>query len=146
MTRAKKKNRLSADYTFDFELLGIVSSSKEYKLAWHLNQLNVFHLIKSEDIKIEFSDNRLIRVSNLLDETDFSSVYLLKNKLVSSNTFSNHFLIPELQQFDYLLKLSNQTEENWADHLLLRLKEVPIIDYALKINIGKLKAKDNLLF
>ena len=51
-----KKNRLASDYPFDFELIGIVSSVKEYKLAWHLNQLPEFHLIKAEDVKIEFSD------------------------------------------------------------------------------------------
>lgn len=139
-----KKNRLTTEYPIDFELIGVVSSSKEYKLAWHLNQLNLFHLVKAEDIKIEFADNRQIRVSNLAEETDFLRVYLLKNKLSTSN--SNQFLLPELQQFDYLIKLSNQTVENWADSLLLKLKEIPVIDYALKIDIGKIKMKDNLLF
>lgn len=139
-----KKNRLATEYPIDFELIGIVSSSKEYKLAWHLNQLNVFHLIKADDIKIEFADNRHIRISNLAEETDYSQVYLLKNKLVSPN--SNQYLLPELQQFDYLIKLSSQAMENWADRLLLELKEIPVIDYALKIDIGKIKMKDNLLF
>ena len=47
-----KKSRLAAVYEFDFELIGIVSMVKEYKLAWNLNQLNLFHLVKAEDIKI----------------------------------------------------------------------------------------------
>lgn len=139
-----KKNRLATEYPIDFELIGIVSSSKEYKLAWHLNQLGFFHLIKAEDIKIEFADNRLVRISNLAEETDFTRVYLLKNKLVAPN--ANQYLLPELQQFDYLIKLSNQAIENWADSLLLELKTIPVIDYALKIDIGKIKMKDNLLF
>ena len=97
-----KKNRLASDYPFDFELIGIVSSVKEYKLAWHLNQLPEFHLIKAEDVKIEFSDNKLIRVSNLKDENEFRQAFLLKNKLVTSNSSINQYLLPELQQFDYL--------------------------------------------
>ena len=141
-----KKNRLATVYPFDFELIGIVSSSKEYKLAWHLNQLNVFHLIKEEDIKIEFSDNRQIRVSNLMEETDHSKVHLLKNKLVSANSSINQFLVQELQQFDYLLKLVNHTEENWADSLMIRLKDISVIDYALKLDIDKIRMRDNLLF
>lgn len=141
-----KKNRLTSVYPYDFELIGIVSSAKEYRLAWHLNQLKAFHLIKSDDIKIEFADNKLIRVSVLQEETDIKKVYLLKNKLVTTNSSINQYLISELQRFDYLLKLSNQTEENWANELLLGFKNVPVIDYSLRIDISKIKMKDNLLF
>lgn len=140
------KNRLTSVYPFDFELIGIVSSVREYQLAWHLNQLRAFHLIKGEDIKIEFEDQKLIRVSVLQEETDTKKVYLLKNRLVASNSSVIQFLISELQRFDYLLKLSNQTEENWANELLLGFKTIPVIDYALRIDVAKLKMKDNLLF
>lgn len=142
----KKKNRLASDYPFDFELIGIVSSVKEYKLAWHLNQLPEFHLVKAEDVKIEFSDNKLIRVSNLKDENEFRRAYLLKNKLVTSNSSINQYLLPELQQFDYLLKLSSQTQENWASEINEKLKFIETIDYSLVVDITKIKLKDNLLF
>ncbi|HCX21834.1 MAG: hypothetical protein CMB80_22000 [Flammeovirgaceae bacterium] len=142
----KKKNRLTSDYPFDFELIGIVSSVKEYKLAWHLNQLPEFHLVKSDDIKIEFSDNKLIRVSNLKDENEFRTAYLLKNKLVTSNSSVNQYLLNELQQFDYLFKLNSQTEENWATQINNKLKSIDIIDYSLVVDIEKIKMKDNLLF
>lgn len=141
-----KKNRLASGYPFDFELIGIVSFAKEYKLAWHLNQLNVFHLVKEEDVKIEFADNKLIRVSLLQDENEFRKVHLIRNRLVSSNASINQYLVPELQQFDYLIKMSSQTEENWANELLLKIKEIPVIDYALQIDLSRIKMKDNLLF
>lgn len=141
-----KKNRLTTGYVFDFELIGIVSSSKEYKLAWHLNQLHIFHLVKKDDIRIEFANNQQIRISNLMEQTDHSCIYLLKNKLISTSSAANQFLIPELQQFDYLMKISNQADENWADHLLLNLKHIPVIDYALKIDVEKIKTRDNLVF
>ncbi|WP_421877783.1 IPExxxVDY family protein [Marinoscillum sp.] len=142
----KKKNRLASDYPLDFELIGIVSSAKEYKLAWHINQLPEFHLIKDEDIKIEFSDNKLIRVSNLKDESEFRQVYLLKNKLVTSNSAINQYLLSELQQFDYLLKLSSQTQDFWAKEVNEQLKAINEIDYSLVIDVEKIKMKDNLLF
>ena len=141
-----KKNRLASDYPFDFELIGIVSSVKEYKLAWHLNQLPEFHLIKAEDVKIEFSDNKLIRVSNLKDENEFRQAFLLKNKLVTSNSSINQYLLPELQKFDYLFKLSSQTHDNWAKEVNNMLKSIEIIDYSLVVDIEKIKMKDNLLF
>lgn len=143
---SRKKSRLTTEYPQDFELIGIVSSAKEYKLAWHLNQLNEFHLVKDEDVRIDFADNRQVRVSVLLEETDFKKVYLLKNKLVSSSLTNNQHLLQELSRFDYFLKLSSQTDENWAKALLLRLKEIPVIDYSLAIDVNKIKMKDNLLF
>lgn len=130
----------------DFELIGVVSSAKEYKLAWHMNQLNEFHLVKQEDIRIDFEDNHQIRVSSLAHESEFRSVYLMKNKLVSSTLPNVQFLLQELQQFDFLLKLSSETDENWAKELLLRLKDIPVIDYCLSIDVNKLKMKDNLVF
>lgn len=142
----KKKNRLASEYPLDFELIGIVSSVKEYKLAWHINQLSEFHLVKDEDIKIEFSDNKLIRVSNLKDENEFRKVFLLKNKLVTSNSSINQYLLSELQQFDYLLKLTSQTKDFWAKEVNNQLKSIEQIDYSLVVDVEKIKMKDNLLF
>ena len=141
-----KKSRLTTQYPTDFELIGIVSSAKEYQLAWHLNQLNEFHLVKDEDVKIDFAENRQIRVSVLMEETEFRKVYLLKNKLVATNIQTNQFLVQELQQFDFLLKLSSQTDENWANELPLKVKTIPVIDYCLTIDVSKIKMKDNLVF
>ena len=142
----KKKNRLASEYPLDFELIGIVSSVKEYKLAWHINQLPEFHLVKDDDIKIEFSDNKLIRVSNLKDENEFRKVFLLKNKLVTSNSSINQYLLSELQQFDYLLKLTSQTKDFWAKEVNNQLKSIDQIDYSLVVDVEKIKMKDNLLF
>jgi len=142
----QKQSRLATHYPMDFGLIGIVSSVKEYTLAWHLNQLDEFQLEKGDDVKIEFEDNHQIRVSALLEETEFRSVHLLKNKLVSSSMPSAQYLLQELQQFDFFLKLSSETDENWAKDLLLRLKNIPVIDYCLLIDVNKVKMKDNLVF
>ncbi|RED96645.1 hypothetical protein C7460_114103 [Marinoscillum furvescens DSM 4134] len=141
-----KKSRLTSDYPIDFELIGIVSSAREYKLAWHINQLEDIHLVKSEDLKIDFADNRQIRASSMTDEGDYYKVCLIKNRLVSSNVVGNQHLVSELQQFDYLLKITNQTKENWAKTLVLDLKQLPVIDYCVQIDVERVKMKDNLLF
>jgi hypothetical protein len=79
-----KKNKWEGDYPVDFDLIGIVSSMKEYKLGWYLNQIEIFHLVKHDDVKIEFAENKIIRISNLADETEYRSVHLLRNKLFNS--------------------------------------------------------------
>ena len=141
-----KKNRLAAVYQFDFTLFGIVSTVKEYKLAWSLNQFKLFHLIKAEDIKIEFTDNKSIRVSNLIYEDDYSYVHLLKNRLVASAAAPAQYLIPELSRFDFLLKVNNQTDDRWVAQVYDILRDVNTADYVTKIEVEKIKQKENLLF
>ncbi len=142
----KKLEEISTYYPMDFDLFGIISPAKEYKLAWHLNQLQDFHLVKIDDIKIDFAKNKQIRVSSLAEVGKYRYIYLLKNKLIASNITSTQYLLPDLQQFDYLLKLSSETEENWAKELFLRLKDVAVIDYCVQLEVAKLKMKDNLVF
>lgn len=141
-----KKTKLFAGYVIDFELIGLVAPVKEYRLAWHLNQLGQFDLAKAEDIKLEFADNRSLSVSRLSCVTDFHEVHLLRNKLMQTNVLANQYLVNELQQFDYLLKLRHQVQENWSDELLLGIKQLPVVEYALKIDLDKVKMKDNLMF
>jgi len=48
-----KKKRLDIEYTFDFDLYGIISNVKAYKLAWELNNLLGSKLQKKDDYEIQ---------------------------------------------------------------------------------------------
>ena len=141
-----KITKWTSDYPIDFELVGLVSTMKEYKLGWHLNQLGVFHLIKGEDVVIEFANEKLISISNLVSETDFTTVHLLRNRLLKKNVIGNQYLLTELQQFDYLLKLKNTIHDEWAKRILTKLKECSAIDFCAILDVQKIKAKENLIF
>lgn len=141
-----KKNKLEGGYEVDFGLLGLVCNKKEYKLAWYLNQALSINLIKQEDIRIEFSDYSSILISNYKYESEVVSVELLQNKLVSSGNIKNQLLVPELKQFDYFLKVTDVTEELKAENVSVIIKEIPIIEYTLRLNFDSLKSKENLLF
>ena len=43
------KNKNFSENPVNYELIGIVSTSKEYKIAWHLNKLLNIKLIKMKD-------------------------------------------------------------------------------------------------
>ncbi|MFY0598024.1 MAG: IPExxxVDY family protein [Cyclobacteriaceae bacterium] len=141
-----KKSVWDEEYPIDFELIGIVSSMKEYKLAWHLNELGIFHLIKADDIKIEFSEKKVVRISNLAEETDFTSVHLLRNKIVGPGPMGMQYLLSDLQRFDYFIKLKNSIEEKWSSKIMAELRKCQAIDYAVAIDVEKVKTKDNLIF
>lgn len=140
-----KKNKLDGGYSIDFELFGLVCNKKEYKLAWHLNQALGISLIKQEDIKIEYADNTSILISNYLFETDYLFFELLQNRLLGSGNLKNQLLMPELKQFDYLLKFRDQTDEITSENVSAIIKDIPIIEYAMRLKFDVLKSKENLL-
>ncbi|WP_424963759.1 IPExxxVDY family protein [Ekhidna sp.] len=141
-----KKNKLDGGYAIDFELFGLVCNKKEYKLAWHLNEVMGISLTKQDDIKIEYADNTSILISNYLYETDYLVMELLQNKLIGSGNLSKQLLMPELKQFDYLLKFKDDTEELTSENVNAIIKEIPIVEYAMRLNFETLKSKENLLY
>lgn len=141
-----KKNKLDDGYAVDFELFGLVCNKKEYKLAWHLNQALDISLIKQADIKIEYADNTSILISNYIYETDFVSIELLQNKLVGSGNLKSKLLMPELKQFDFLLKFRDQTEELTSENVNGIIKNISIIEYAMRLKFDSLKSKENLIY
>lgn len=141
-----KKTKLDGGYIIDFELFGLVCNKKEYKLAWHLNHALDISLKKQADIKIEYADNTSILISNFTFETDYLVFELLQNKLMGSGNLKNQLLMPELKQFDYLLKFKDETDELTSENVNTIIKDIPIIEYAMRLNFETLKSKENLLY
>ncbi|SNT35442.1 hypothetical protein SAMN05421640_3490 [Ekhidna lutea] len=141
-----KKTKLDGGYSLDFDLIGLVCNKKEYKLAWHLNEAMKISLKKQDDIRISYADNTSILISNYLFETDYLQIELLQNKLVGGGSMKNQLLIPELKQFDFLLKFKDETEELTSENVSAIIKGIPIIEYAMRLNFDTLKSKENLLY
>jgi hypothetical protein len=141
-----KKNRLESEYEFDFELIGIVCNKKEYKLAWHLNEVLKINLKKQDDIKIQFANNSSILISNFLFESEFVQIELLQNKLLASGSLKNQLLMPELKQFDFFIKIKDETDSFTSENVSGSIRDIPIIEYSMHLNFDTLKSKENLLY
>ncbi len=141
-----QKTKLDPHYEFDFGLIGLVCAAKDYTLAWHFNEISFLHFVKCSDIQIEFKDSSRILISNFLFESEFMRVFLLRNKLISSYSKVNRFLIPELERFDYFIRFQSELEEPNLETLLTIAREVPLVQYSMKIDLSNIKSKENLLF
>lgn len=140
-----KKSKLIVDHNFDFELVGIISNAKGYKLTWEINRALKLNFIKAKDLVLSFIDSNRLTILNYKYETENSKLLLLKNKGVESDGIPGSFLIPEMRRFDYLLWTRSVDEFDlvlWID----KIKELRVIQYAIRIDIEKLKSKENLLF
>jgi len=138
-----KKNKLVIDYEFDFELLGITSAAKGYKLAWDINQLLDIHLVKQPDLVVGFKNNEEKSFSFYAYETLLNRLKLFRNK--PEGETGKYFLIPEFPHFDFIL-LMQMEERSVENNLITLIKTVSSIQLASIIPLEGLKSKSNFVF
>ncbi len=138
------KNRLVIDPDYDFELYGIITSIKEYKLAWELNSRLEIRLVKQPDIRLELIKDGPLLISNFEYGKDYLTYKLIKNKSVDQSVNKVNYLLPELQKFDYFLIINGQFKAQ--NDIISKLKEITIIDYISRFNANEVKSKENLIF
>ena len=155
-----KTTRLIVEHAYDFEVLGLISSAKEYKLVWSINKILNINMIKQKDISFDFLTRGQIKFSNYLFETEHSSLVLLKNKSCSNLPVlpllggdreievKNPWLLPEAKQYDYIIRLKGILQEylGSSDRILNAIRTLPIVQYSSKLNVESLRSKENLIF
>ncbi|MGK7393963.1 MAG: IPExxxVDY family protein [Candidatus Cyclobacteriaceae bacterium M3_2C_046] len=139
-----KKSKLRVDYEYDFYLWGIVSLAKDYKLAWLLNQICHIQLKKTEDLSFTFINQNKLIISSFLFETENAQFRLLRNK--SLDEHKSLFLLPEIKQFDYLFIINDKTDTFNTEQFQSNLNQKELVQYATRLDINKLKSKENLIF
>lgn len=141
------KNKLNISLSFDFSLIGLISTLKEYQLAWRLNNALEIRLVKEEDILLEFISGKDLLVSNYVFATETSRLRLLKNKTVTSTVGeSNNFLLPELNRFDYFIIIEGFEDTFDQKDLKEKIQSVKHIQYLQFFDPNELKSRENLIF
>ncbi|MET4106981.1 IPExxxVDY family protein [Hymenobacter sp. UYP22] len=137
---------LDVEYDCDFDLFGLVSSSREHTLAWVLNRALHLRLIKQQDLIYDlFSQGRLV-ISNYLHTTEHYTLRLLRNRSVDPSPLKKPFLAPDIKEYDYLLQVSNGMASHSSDELLVQLSALPEVQLVSQVDPNDLKFKENLLF
>lgn len=139
-----KKSKLIIDYEFDFDLLGLISSAKGYKLAWEINQVLGIQLVKQPDLVVGFKNNEEKGFSYYAHQTRINRLKLFKNK-PSDQERGKYFLIPEFPHFDFII-LADMKEQYPQEHLIRQIKSITAIQLASSIPLDGLKSKSNFIF
>ena len=138
-----KKKRLEIEYSYDFDLIGIISSAKGYKLAWDINNQLSARLVKQPDLTVLFKNNTEASFSHFSFETEVNKLKLFRNK--PNDGEGRHFLVPEYPHFDYIVMIEG--EGQGANNRLQEvLRNIPSIELVAFIPLGPLKSKDNFIF
>lgn len=139
-----KKAKLQIEPAFDFELLGIVSPIREYRMAWLVNQELDLNLVKADDLELEFLNAEKLEIAQYFLSLPHGFIQLLKNKAINS-TQQLAYLIPELKNLDYFILVQDETEELDLINFVKKLSQNPLVQSIVRIDISKLKSKENLL-
>ena len=139
-----KKAKLQIEPAFDFELLGIVSPIREYRMAWLVNQELDLNLVKADDLELEFLNAEKLEIAQYFLSLPHGFIQLLKNKAINS-TQQLAYLIPEQKNLDYFLLVKDETEELDLINFVKKLSRNPLVQSIVRIDISKLKSKENLL-
>jgi len=139
-----KKNKLLIDYEFDFQLLGITSAVRGYKLAWELNQRLGINLVKQPDLMVGFKKDHEKSFSYYSFETPLNRLKLFKNTSHEQDD-GKYFLIPEFPHYDFII-LAAMDEKHTAHNLIELIKSTPSIQFVAPISLEGLKSKSNFIF
>jgi len=139
-----KKKRLDIEYSYDFELLGIISSAKGYKLAWDINAILKSRLVRQKDLRIQIKNNEKATFAHFSFENEVNILKLFRNKPNEAELIRN-LLVPEFPHYDYVI-LTQGEEHRSSNRLHELLRNIPTIELAAFIPLNSLKSKDNFIF
>lgn len=139
-----KKNKLEIEYSYNFELLGVRTSLKGYKLAWQLNNILSTRLTKQQDLVIHFKKGITGSYDHYAFRTPMNNLNLFRNKPVEGENAAPE-LVPEFPHFDFIIM--TQSEENLSGNRLQEyLRAIPSVEWVTLIPLTSLKSKENFIF
>lgn len=126
----------------EFQMIGISTTMRDFRLAYYLNKLVFLELIKNEDLPAEiqgFSEPRFFSFYQWEESGTGLCFYLISNKNKDS------WLIPEQKQADFFLIIKGAFSQESYSRFLKTIRETPNVIMAYKINLKSNKKISNFL-
>jgi len=159
--------RLILDTTLDddYDLIAIHCSLAPYRLAFGLNKYMDLRLFrKKQDIRFEYDTYSVsFELFQYHDQFQYNTYSLLGNKFrtkieteitsdqglfarTEADNYTTKFLIPELKNVDYFLKIETESFQFSSKVFTTKLLTIPQIVTAYTVDYTQLKSKNNLIF
>ncbi len=135
------KLTLEVEEDYDFELVGICSHVKDYRLSWEINKALEFDLEKDDNYEINVKgDRQSYSFFSFIDDENLVEFYLINNRC------SNGILIPEEKKSDYFLMIRGVLRGGHKEELIEKISNIKNVLTTYEIEVDQLKSKSNLLF
>ena len=139
----KKSHKLIVEDDFSFFLAGISSHENDYRLSWAINTHLKMALKRMDNLQIH---NPRIKQDQEFSMYQYDDPETLMHYNLIDNRCDNGFLLEEMKNIDYILKITGEADKNFMVHLITKLKKIDIITTAFIINPAELKSRKKLLF
>ena len=123
----------------NYQLIGVVSSSKEFKIAWIINNSLEVSLSKIDNEIIKLSNGSSLSISHLLYRRNKGYIRLINNKIIYNKGKSS--LISSLSNFDYIIQFSFNFFEFESFNIINKLKSNNDIQFANFVDSNSIKEK-----
>ena len=136
---------LDVEYECDFALFGLVSSTRDYTLAWTLNRALRLRLVKQPELLLNLLSQGTLVFTHYLHATEALTFRLLRNRSVVPSNLKKPFLAPDIQEYDYLLAVSNGCGSLADEQLMEQLAALDAVQHVSQFDPNTLKYKENLI-
>jgi hypothetical protein len=127
---AKKVYKLKGLQPENFRVICIASHQNHYRLSWALNRVLNIHFRQSDDLVIKHNkanvDQRFSKYTFRTDATPIT-YHLISNKSEQG------FLLKELVNIDYLLKIVGELEDEDFKDIIDKIKNLDIVITAFEL-------------
>jgi hypothetical protein len=130
---------IEIDHEFDFEIVGITSQEKDYRLVWSLNLQLGWNFERDFDHAVFTKQGDSIHSRFTYTEDDGMIIFTLL-----SNKGSDGFLLPEFSRFDYIMIIDGASQFR-LEELLREARKAKFVLAALSLETMKMKSKYNLI-
>ncbi len=138
------KYHLEEEYEYDFDLFGISSHEKDYRICWAINNLLGLSLERTAD-DIEVIFNQQEKQNSQFPIFKFERDDVLETYYLIGNKFENHQLIEEQKHVDFFLMVKSSGVMSSND-FIDKLKDIPFVLSVNKVDVSILQSKKNLIF
>lgn len=138
---AMSKTVLLTEFEYDFQLIGISSHAKDYRLCWELNKEFGIQLNKEEDVLFSTKKGDKAVFSMYFYQNEYED----KDLRLISNKSSGRLLIPESKASDFILMFYDYNEFEVRE-MLVKIRKINVVLTAFELDVDTLKSKENLLF
>ena len=137
----KKIVKLDVQNEYDFLLLAIVCTQKDYRLCFELNTHFGMNLKRVADLEVVDAKQK--------SKTIFSNFFSrsrdgLEVRIINNKTSATAF-IPEKKKIDYFIMIRNMPAGESVDKLIQNLKKISIISGVYEMDPNELKSGENFL-
>ena len=138
------KKKLEVEIEDDASVIGIVTSLKDYKLAWKINQVFEIELTLVSDLEINLTKSTKAVFSNYCYQIEFNKIDLVKNKSIDGEKVE--YVAKELPQIDFFFMIEGEGRFIKLAEIVKKLQSINEISFVQIIDTTKLKSKDNFIF